>query len=898
MNTPGHVSESTADGSGLRLGALLLGVRIGGLGTAVIGGAALLGWMLGWPLLASLSTSSIQMAPSTAVLLLLAGAAVGYRAWAPSSMRAYRIGQTLGGLIVGVALLLITLGCLHLHWSVEHLGLNIVHTAGEAPRGHMSPLTACFFLLAGVSFLAALSPASIPAWRATLALGAAGLLLGPSLLFLLAYLYGAPLFYGGAFIPPAFNTLMAFTTLGLALLALAGRAAGLSRPEPAVEGSIFVRFALLFLLLAVGLISAGYVAVQNFARQYRDTAEHQLASIADLKVSELVQWRRERLGDGNLFFRNPNFAALVQRFLAQPEEAEAQRPLQDWLGKIQVYYNYDQVRLLDPQGRPLLSLPADQHPLSATVLQRLPEVLRAGQVAFQDFYRDEHDRRIYLAVLVPLFDAVQTNRPLGLLKLRIDPEHYLYPFIQRWPTPSPSAETLLVRREGPEAVFLNKLRFQTDAALNFRAPLDQFRLPAAQAALGHECIMDGVDYRGAAVLAAIRMIPGSPWGLVARVDTAEVYAPLRERLWQVVAMLGALLLAAGLGVGLLWRQQHVRLYQDRAAVAEELRASELRYRRLFEAARDGVLILDAGTGMVVDVNPFLIELLGLSREHFLGKKVWELGFFKDALANEDNFRALQQKGYVRYEDMALEDADGQRHEVEFVSNVYLVNQQKVIQCNIRDISERKRAEAVQRESEQRYRDLFDNMLNGFAYCRMIFEQDQPRDLVYLATNDAFEKLTGLQHVVGRKISEVIPGIRESDPELIARYGRVARTGVPERFEFYTEALKMWLDLTLYSPAPDHFVAVFDVITARKQVEAALREQGDFLRVSNNELTRLNRLVTGRELRLIELKQQVNELAAQLGQPRPYALAFMDAAAANLLRSQAQPGEPGSGTAPL
>jgi len=140
---------------------------------------------------------------------------------------------------------------------------------------------------------------------------------------------------------------------------------------------------------------------------------------------------------------------------------------------------------------------------------------------------------------------------------------------------------------------------------------------------------------------------------------------------------------------------------------QALSASEIRYRRLFETAKDGILILNAETGMVVDVNPFLIELLGFSHEEFLGKKIWELGFFKDIVANQDNFTELQQKGYVRYEDMALETRNGQRCEVEFVSNVHLVNHHKVIQCNIRDISERKRAAEkikAQLEELQRWQD--------------------------------------------------------------------------------------------------------------------------------------------------------------------------------------------------
>jgi len=146
-------------------------------------------------------------------------------------------------------------------------------------------------------------------------------------------------------------------------------------------------------------------------------------------------------------------------------------------------------------------------------------------------------------------------------------------------------------------------------------------------------------------------------------------------------------------------QQHCDV-TEQASVQERLVASELSYRRLFETAKDGILILDAETGTVVDVNPFLEELLGYSHEVFLGKRVWELGFLKDIIANEANFVTLQQKGYVRYEDLPLETIDGRQIEVEFVSNVYLVNSHKVIQCNIRDITARKHAERLTQQQER------------------------------------------------------------------------------------------------------------------------------------------------------------------------------------------------------
>lgn len=128
---------------------------------------------------------------------------------------------------------------------------------------------------------------------------------------------------------------------------------------------------------------------------------------------------------------------------------------------------------------------------------------------------------------------------------------------------------------------------------------------------------------------------------------------------------------------------------ERKELEEALKLSETRYRRLFEEAREGILLLDAETGKIADVNPFLAEMLGYFHEELLGKKLWEIGCFKDIKASKGAFENLLKRGYVRYDDLPLETKSGREIAVEFISNIFLVNQHKMIQCNIRDITTQK-----------------------------------------------------------------------------------------------------------------------------------------------------------------------------------------------------------------
>src|SRR4030066_537874 len=137
----------------------------------------------------------------------------------------------------------------------------------------------------------------------------------------------------------------------------------------------------------------------------------------------------------------------------------------------------------------------------------------------------------------------------------------------------------------------------------------------------------------------------------------------------------------------------IGMRRKRKEAEEALKASEASYRRLFESAKDGILLLDADTGQITDVNPYLMEMLGYSHDEFLGKKLWEIGLFKPIAENQAGFQKLQSEKYIRYKNLPLETKGGRHIDVEFVSNLYSVDHKTVIQCNIRDITERKEIEA-------------------------------------------------------------------------------------------------------------------------------------------------------------------------------------------------------------
>jgi diguanylate cyclase (GGDEF)-like protein/PAS domain S-box-containing protein len=218
---------------------------------------------------------------------------------------------------------------------------------------------------------------------------------------------------------------------------------------------------------------------------------------------------------------------------------------------------------------------------------------------------------------------------------------------------------------------------------------------------------------------------------------------------------------------------------------DSLEESELRYRRLFEAAQDGILILDAESGAITDVNPFLINLLGYSRQEMMDKKLWEVGAFKDIKASQVAFQALQKNEYIRYKDLPLKAKNGDLIAVEFVSNVYQAGSKKVIQCNIRDITDRKLAHKNLLKSNDllRQQSIRDHLTGLFN--RRYLEETMVRELnrasrknlpvgLILADVDYFKRINDTYgHAAGdailRKLGEVLrENVRSED--VASRYG--------------------------------------------------------------------------------------------------------------------------------
>lgn len=391
---------------------------------------------------------------------------------------------------------------------------------------------------------------------------------------------------------------------------------------------------LVSLALLAPLLGFGLVLLHG--PQLEREAYASLEAIADLKSNQITGWLAERQGNGDALAADPGFAGQVDQFLRQGGAAQHDK-IVERLAVLRAAYGYEDVALLDTQGQSVINL-GDHVELYSQLKPLLTQALSSGRTQRSDLYRDEAGQ-IHLDWVVPITQAgMEGRRLVATVVLHVEPERLLFPLIQRWPTASPSAESLLVRREGDSVLFLNELRHQSGAALTQRELLNNPNLPAAIAMReGRSGVTAGADYRDVPVLAAFRPVADTDWYLVAKIDRAEVMAPLNWLVFWVslvVLLAIAAITAAVLG---LWRQQQRAHHFELLAQAAE---QDRLLRKFYDLPFVGMAFTSPESKRWLQFNDRLCEILGYSPEELVNMTWAEITHPDDLAASITEFERV------------------------------------------------------------------------------------------------------------------------------------------------------------------------------------------------------------------------------------------------------------------
>ncbi len=382
------------------------------------------------------------------------------------------------------------------------------------------------------------------------------------------------------------------------------------------EKIVPLKFIIFFIIMMGGIIAGAYNNYSSFRENRRLDVEHQLATVADLKISGLTGWYNERRGDGELIYKNRAFTALYRRFYTHSAD---KKKLTSWLKKIHFSYGYENILLTDRLGNIQLVI-ADKTGVSYQHLKfYIAEADAKSGVTLTDFHAGNNVKSVHLSVIIPVIDE-NTGINLGFVLMIINPENYLYPLLKQWPVPSETAETLLVKRDGESVLFLNELRFRSNSAMNLRVPLIDKNLPAAAAVNGAEGKFQGIDYRGVEVISELRKVPGTSWHMIVKEDLSEVYGPVEDRFRIMLVIILAFTTATGLGIGFLWRRQSETFYREKYRLSETLERSDAQYRELVQNA-NSVIIRWKSSGEIVFFNEYAQKFFGYTAEEVAGKHV-------------------------------------------------------------------------------------------------------------------------------------------------------------------------------------------------------------------------------------------------------------------------------------
>ena len=609
--------------------------------------------------------------------------------------------------------------------------------------------------------------------------------------------------------------------------------------------TIFSLWVKAFLAVAIiALVSGGAWFYHDQEQEIRKRIENDLSSIARLKTDQISAWRKDQLEDAAHFQEHPFLSASALRFIAEESE-ENKRELYVRLRSLADQHGYVDILVVALDGKPLFGL-LDRGEDYRGYRSTLAETLRGRMPAFTELHMEGPDVSPHISVVAPLYNATGPGtEPFAALVLITDASQFLFPLVQFWPTASETAETLLVRRDGDEVLFLNELRHQQDTALKLRIPLSRTDVPAVMAVLGRRGQFLGKDYRGVEVVSVILPVPDSPWFMVSKIDAAEAFAEWRFR---SVLMLGLLfgLMACIVTTGLVfWQRDKKARYRALYLSESALRANVERHSITLRAIGDAVISTDA-LGMVEFINPVAEALTGWKQDEARGRPMREVFHIISEVTrepSEDPVAKVLREGIVvgLANHTILISRDGTERPIADSGAPIRAETGEIIGVVLvfRDQSAEHEAREELQRSMERQRFLSDIIEN--AQQPVAVGYPDGRIGVF---NRAFCELTGYdrEELKEKDWNETLtpPEWRQSEAEALTE---TARNGKPVRYEkeyLGKDGTRIPIELLVHAIRNEtgetqYYYAFVTDITRRKQVEAEREKlQGQLIQAQKME----------------------------------------------------------------
>ena len=491
----------------------------------------------------------------------------------------------------------------------------------------------------------------------------------------------------------------------------------------------------LFLVITICSIIAGIFYYNYQKKSLLTEKQQELSAISYLKIRQITQWRLERINDGKFLGENILLVREFSEFLKNPTSLTLRKNIIQSLKSLTENFDYKNALLIEKGGNVRLAYPEEDTLIGDNLKQLLPGIIKHRENVLTDLHKVNRISFVHLDLVVPLIDHTMNDTlVLGLLALRVDPRQVLYPLIESWPTPSKSAETLLLRREGNEIVYLNELRHLKNSELILKKPVSSMKLPAALAVQGITGTIDGVDYRNVPVVAAMNKIPATQWYMVAKMDREEILSALTNQMKMIVIMLILVILTSGSILALIIRNQRVIFYREKYEGELDRLALVKHFDYILKFANDIILLIDNDL-TIVEANDRALDFYQYTRDEFIGMKVERIRAPETLLQLQIALKNLNDNESATFETIHMRK-DNSTFPVEISSRVVMIEGSKYYQTIGRDITERKRIENTLMESEDRFRKIFEE--SPFSMLMT------GKDFGIIRANISFCKLIGYQ----------------------------------------------------------------------------------------------------------------------------------------------------------